>query len=236
VAGGVDTGVLEETGFGAGHALDGAAKHSLDGGVGEAGVEGLLDGVDVGDVGFVGDHPAADAGVELVEVFDDESAAGVVAVGSDPVEGEDEGVAELVDVAAEPEGGGEREVGASDELGGDGVRAEGAQGSGDGAVGADQGAGVAEAERAQDVHGVGVAAARSDDNLDAGGFGGQEGGEVARADAAVVAEQGSVHVQRNETWGDQTRGEVAVGNAWLFLRQTLPPLKSQSTTSKRLRS
>ena len=139
--------------------------------------------------------------LRFVEVLDDEGAAGVVAVGADAVEGEDEGVAELVDVAAEPEGGGVGEVGAGDELGGDGVRAEAAERAGDGAVGTDQDAGVVEAERAQDVHGVGVAAAGGDDDLDAGGLGGVEGGEVARADAAVVAEQSAVHVDGDHADG-----------------------------------
>ena len=78
----------------------------------------------MGDVGFVGGHPATDAGVEFVEVLDDQGAARVVAVGADSVEGEDEGVAELVDVAAEPDGSGVGEVGAGDELGGDGFIAE----------------------------------------------------------------------------------------------------------------
>ena len=66
-------------------------------------------------------------------------------------------------------------------------------------------AGGLEAERAQDVHGVGVAAASGDDDLDAGGFGGEEGGEVARADAAVVAEQGSVHVDGDHADGAGSR-------------------------------
>src|ERR1039457_3038505 len=106
MAGGGDAGVLEQAGLGAGHALDGAAEHGLDGGVGVGGVEGAFDGDDVGDVGLVVGHPAANGCGEIVEMLDHESAAGVVAVGADAVEGEDEGVAELVDVAAEPEGGG----------------------------------------------------------------------------------------------------------------------------------
>ena len=156
--------------------------------------ERALDRDNVGDVGLVGGHPAVDGGGEIIEVLDDEGAAGVVAVGADAVEGEDEGVAELVDVAAEPEGGRMGEVGAGDELGGDGRGSEAAEGAGDGAVGTDQDAGMVEAERTQDVHGVGVAAAGGDYDLDAGGLGGVEGGEVARADAAVVAEQGAVHI------------------------------------------
>ena len=62
---------------------------------------------------------------------------------------------------------------------------------------------MVEAERAQDAHGVGVAATGGDDDLDAGGFGGQEGGEVARTDAAVVTEEGAVHVD-----GDHSDGAV----------------------------
>ena len=51
------------------------------------------------------------------------------------------------------------------------------------------------------MHGVGVAASGGDDDLDAGGFGGLEGGEVARADAAIVTEQGAVHVDCDHTDG-----------------------------------
>ena len=130
MAGGADAGVLQQAGFGAAHALDGAAEHGLDGRVGAVLVEGALDGIDVGDVGFVGGHPAADAGVEFVEVLDDQGAADVVAVGADAIEGEDQGVAELVNVAAEPERGGARKVGAGDELGGNGVGADGSRGCG----------------------------------------------------------------------------------------------------------
>jgi hypothetical protein len=61
--------------------------------------------------------------VEVFEVFDDERAASVLSVGADAVEGEDEGVTEVLvsfatDVVAEPEGCGVGEVGACDELGG----------------------------------------------------------------------------------------------------------------------
>jgi hypothetical protein len=202
VAGGGDAGVLEEAGFGVGHAVDGAAEHGLDGGVERGGGEGGFDGDDVGDVGLVDLHPAADGGVELVEVFDDEGAAGVFsliwAVGDDAVEGEDEGVAEFFDVGAEPEGGGVGEVGAGEELGGFG---DGAKGAGHSPVGADEGEGVVEAEGAQDAHGVGVAAAGGDDDLDAGGVRGVEGGEGARGDVAVLVEEGSVHVDCDEADG-----------------------------------
>ena len=196
MAGGVDAGVLEEAGLGAGHAVDGAAEHGLDWGVIVCAVIGQsgFDGVDLGDVGFIGGHPAADAGVEFVDVLEDEGAAGVVAIGADAVEGEDEGVAELVDVTAEPEGGGVGEVGAGDEFGRDGVGAVGAERAGDGAVRADQDAGVVETEGAQDAHGEGVASASGDNDLYAGGFGDEQGGEVARADASVVTEEGAVHV------------------------------------------
>ncbi len=187
--------MLEEAGFGAGHAVDGAAEHGLDGGVAGGvecgGGEGGFDGDDVGDVGLVDLHPAADGGVELVEVLDDEGAAGVFSVGADAVEGEDEGVAEFFDVGAEPEGGGVGEVGAGEELGGFGG---GTKCPGDSAVGADEGECVVEAEGAEDAHGVGVAAAGGDGDFDAGAVGGVEGGEGARGDAAFLVEEGAVHV------------------------------------------
>lgn len=60
---------------------------------------------------------------------------------------------------------------------------------------------MVQAERAQDAHGVGVAAAGGDDDLDAGGVCGVEGGEGARRDVAVLAEEGSVHVDCDEAGG-----------------------------------
>jgi len=81
LADGGDEGMLAEQGFGLAHAIDGATEHHLDGGIG-AGLESVFDAGDVLDVGLVGAHPAADAGVEFVEVLDDEGAAGVVAVGT----------------------------------------------------------------------------------------------------------------------------------------------------------
>jgi len=81
--------MLEKTGFGAAHAVDGATEHCLDRCVGEVDVQGGLDRVDVRDVGFVGDHPATDAGVEFVEVLDYECAARIVAIWTNAVEGED---------------------------------------------------------------------------------------------------------------------------------------------------
>jgi hypothetical protein len=99
--------VLEEAGFGLCHTVDGATEHHLDG---RRVVERVFEAFDLSDVGFVGAHPAADAGVEVVEVFDDESAAGVVAVRSDEVEGKDESVSEVGEMFAKPSRCGEREV------------------------------------------------------------------------------------------------------------------------------
>ena len=61
---------------------------------------------------------------------------------------------------------------------------------------------MVQGEWAQDAHGEGVAAAGGDDDLNSGGMGGPERGKVARADVAVVAEQGAVHVNRDETGRD----------------------------------
>jgi hypothetical protein len=74
-----------------------------------------------------------------------------------------------------------------------------AEGAGDGAVGADEGARRGRRlERAEDAHGVGVAAAGGDDDLGAGGLGELERGEVARADVAFGVEQGSIQVDGDE--------------------------------------
>jgi hypothetical protein len=44
------------------------------------------------------------------------------------------------------------------------------------------------------MHGVGVAAAGRNHDLDARSLGGVERGEIARADAAIVAEQRTIHI------------------------------------------
>jgi len=204
MAGDDDAGMFQQARLGPRHALQSAAEHGLDGRVGGIG-EGALDGIDLDEVGIVGGHPSADAGGEVVEPLHHQGAARVFPVGLGAVEGEDEGVAEVLvslaaDVGAEPEGGGVREVGASQELGGDGrggwslLQSRGPEGAGDGAVGADEDGVVVEAERAQDTHGEAVAATGGDGDLDSAGLGGVECGEVARADAAVVAQQRAVQV------------------------------------------
>ena len=216
--------MLQQAGLGPRHALQGTAKHGLDGRVGGVG-EGALNRSDLDEVRLVGSHPAADAGGEVVEPLDHQCAARVFPVGLGAVEGEDEGVAEVLvslaaDVGAEPEGGGVGEMGAGEEPGGDGVCAGRPEGAGDGAVGADEdGVGV-QAERAQNAHGEAVAASGGDDKLDAAGLGGAKDTEVARADAAVVAEQRAVHVYREKTWGDQA------GRAVLFCCRQVAPENS----------
>jgi hypothetical protein len=60
---------------------------------------------------------------------------------------------------------------------------------------------VVEAERAQNAHGEAVAASGGDGELDAAGVGGVEDCEVARADAAVVAQQRAVQIDGDEADG-----------------------------------
>lgn len=189
IADGGDERVFDEAGFGLAHAVDGAAEHHLDGEI-LAGLECVFEVLDVLDIGLVGAHPAADAGVEIVEVLDDEGAAGVFAVGVGEVEGEDQGVAVVVEVGAKPAGGGEWEMRAANEFGADGAD--------DGAVGADDGGVGIQVEVAEDVHGEAVAAAGGDDNFDAGGFREVESSEVAGTDLAGGVEEGSVEVDGNE--------------------------------------
>ena len=197
MGGGGDSGVLQQAGLGAGHAVEGAAEHGLNGRVGGIG-EGVFNRSDLAEVGLVGGHPAPDAGGELVEPLDDQCAAGVFPVGAGAVEGEDEGVAEVYYMSAEPEGRGVGKVGAGEELGGDFFCPEC---TGDRAVGADEDGVVVETERAQNAHGEAVAASGGDDELNSVGVGGVEGTEVARADASVVAEQSAVHVDCDEAYG-----------------------------------
>ena len=194
VADGGDERVLVEVGFGLAHASDGAAEHHLDGWI-VIGLKCIFEVLDVLDVALVGAHPAADAGVEVVEVLDNEGTAGVFAVGAGEVEGEDEGVAVVVEVGTEPAGGGERQVSAMNEFGADGAD--------DGAVGADDGRCVVQVQVAEDAHGEAVAAAGGDDDFDAGRLGETEGGEVAGADLAGGVEERSVEVD-----GDEARWHV----------------------------
>jgi hypothetical protein len=82
-----------------------------------------------------------------------------------------------------------------------------------------------EAEWAEDAHGVGVAAAGGDDDLDAGAVRGVEGGEGARGDVAVLTEEGAVHVYGYKTWGDEGGGHedcgYCIGDALTVVCSTL---------------
>ena len=186
---GGDERMLVEQGFRLAHALDGAAEHQLDGWIG-VGVKGVLDGRDLGDVALVGAHPSTDAGVEIIEALDDQGAARVFAVGAGEIEGEDKGVAVVVEMRAQPTGGGEWQVGAMDEVG--------IYGADDGAIGADDGGGGLQVQVAEDLHGETVAAAGRDDDFDTGGFGELEGGEVTGTYFAGGVEQSPVEVDGNE--------------------------------------
>ena len=84
-------------------------------------MERVFEAVHLRDIGLVGAHPTADAGMEIVEVFDDESTAAVVPLGIDEVEGKDEGIAELGKMFTKPVRGGKREVGAIEKLRADGA-------------------------------------------------------------------------------------------------------------------
>ena len=182
-----DEGMLEKAGFGLGHARNGSAEHHLDG---RLGLESIFDAVDLEDIGLIGAHPAADAGVEFVEVFDDEGSATVFSVGANEIEGDDEGITELSEMIAEPMSSGERHVGS--------VKESGANGANDGAVGADDRAGWIQVQIAQNAHGVAMATAGGDDDFNAGAFGEAESSKVAGADAAVAIEESSVHVDSDD--------------------------------------
>ena len=78
---------------------------------------------------------------------------------------------------------------------------------------------MGEFERAEDAHGVGVAAAGGDDHLNTGGVGGEQGGEVAGGDLAGVTEEGAVHVE-----GYQTGCGGAWRGLWRRNQCSTPPL------------
>ena len=112
-----DTGMLEQYGLGAGHAFDTAAEHSLDRGVIGIGIrQRAFDGYDLGDVWLIRRHPSADAGVEFVEMLDNQSAAGIFALWADPIKGKYQRIPELFDVVTKPERGGVRQVMARNQL------------------------------------------------------------------------------------------------------------------------
>ena len=147
-----------ESAQGLGHACHGAAEHGLDG----VGGEGAFDRDDEFDVGHIFFEPAADTGVERVEVFEDDGAFGFLIKSKNGV------AAESLHSGAEVEAG----------LAGHEVAVESlaAEGAGDGAVGADEP--EIEAELLGDGESEGVAASGDEDDLDARGVGAAEGGEI----------------------------------------------------------
>ena len=147
-----------ESAQGLGHARHGAAEHGLDG----VGGEGAFDRDDEFDVGHIFFQPAADAGVERLEVFEDDSAFGFLIKSKNGV------AAESLHGGAEVEAGLARHEVAVESLAG--------EGAGDGAVGADEP--EIEAELLGDGESEGVAASGDEDDLDARGVGAAEGGEI----------------------------------------------------------
>src|SRR6185437_16604043 len=102
------------------HAFRSTAEHRLDGragGYAVRGLERLLNGRDLEQIWLVGFHPAGDGGVKRVEMFHDESAAGVLTIVANGVEGKHKRVAEFAEMCTEPEGGLDAHVRAGDELG-----------------------------------------------------------------------------------------------------------------------
>ncbi len=131
--------------------------------------------------------------MQLVEMLDDQGAASVLAVWTDLVEGDDQRVAKFVEMPAEPLRRGARHQRP--------LHQGCAEGTRDRAVGADERVLLRQPQAAQLPHRIAVTAARGDDDLDAGCFGGMHGGEVSLADIAVRAQQCAVHVNRDHADG-----------------------------------
>ncbi len=113
-------------------------------------------------------------------MLDDQRAAGVLAVGTDLVEGDDQRVAKLFKMSAEPLGGGSWHQRP--------LHQGCAEGASDRAVGTDDRVLLRQPQAAQLPHGVAVAAPGGDDDLDPCCFGGVHGSEISLADFAVRAQ------------------------------------------------
>ena len=159
---------------GVGHAGHGAAEHGLDG----IGDEGGFEGDDEIDILHILFEPAADTGVEIVEVLDDDGAFGFL------VKSQNGMAAEILHGRAEAETG----------LAGHQVAMEGfaAEGTGYCAVGADEP--EIEAKLLCDGQSEAVAASSDEDDFDAGGMGATEGGKVAFGNLELWIEQRAVDV------------------------------------------
>ncbi len=170
--------VIEARGFeGAeslGHARHGAAEHGLHG----IGREGVFDRDDEVDVSHVLFEPAADAGVKRVEVFEDDGSFGFFIKGKNGV------AAEFLHRGADIVAG----------LAGHEVAVESFAGkrAGDGAIGADEP--EIEAELLGDGQGEGVAASGDEHDLDAGGVGAAQRGEIVGRNLELRIEKGAVDI------------------------------------------
>lgn len=170
--------VVEAGGFqgtsGLGHASHGAAEHGLDG----IGSEGIFDRDDELDVGHVLFEPAADAGVERVEMFEDDGAFGFF------IKGKNGMAAEFLHGGAEVAAGLARHEIAVESFAGERAR--------DGAVGADEP--EIEAELLGDGESESVAASGDEDDFDAGGVGAAQSGEIVWGNLELRVEECAVDI------------------------------------------
>lgn len=170
--------VVEAGGFegaeGLGHTGHGAAEHGLHG----IGSERVFDGDDELDVGHVLLEPAADAGVECVEMFEDNGSFSFFIKGKNGVS------AEFLHRGAEIVAG----------LAGHEIAMKSFAGerASDRAVGADEP--EIEAELLGDGKSEGVAASGDEDDFDAGGVGAAQRGEIVRGNLELRIEEGAVDI------------------------------------------
>lgn len=167
-----------------GHAGHGSAEHGLDG----IGDEGVFEGDDELDVGHVFFEPAADAGIERVEMLEDDGAFGFFIKGKNGV------AAEFLHGGAEVEAG----------LAGHEVAVESLAGerASDGAVGADEP--EIEAELLGDGESEGVAASGDEDDFNAGGVGAAQRGEIVWGDLELRVEEGAVDIGGKQADGAES--------------------------------
>ena len=141
-------------------------------------VDGVFERNDEFDVGHVLFQPAADAGIERVEMFEDDGAFGFFIKGKNGV------AAEFLHSCAEVQAGL-----AGHEIA---VKSFAGERASDGAVGADEP--EIEAELLGDGKSESVAASGDEDDFDAGGVGAAQRGEIVRRNLELRVEEGAVDI------------------------------------------
>lgn len=157
-----------------GHARHGTAEHGLHG----ISDEGIFYGDDEVDVSHIFFEPAADAGVEVIEVFEDDGSFGFF------IKGKNGMAAEFLHGGAQIAAGLEGHQIA--------VKRFARERAGYSAVGTDEP--EIEAKLSSDRESEGVAASGDEDDFDAGGVGAAQRGQIVWGDLELRVEKGAVDI------------------------------------------